>query len=76
MTEQTFHITGLDPQAAVCGKTGRIWSGPDWLDDDDMQSARFVRCRNCDRIFTPALARAIRKARDLEVTARAAYTPG
>lgn len=76
MTEQTFHITGLDPRSALCGRSGRIWAAPRWPGDDDMRSGRFVRCRDCDRMFTAALETAIKKARDLEHAALTAYRSG
>ena len=41
MTEQTFHITGLHPRSALCGRGSHIWAGPDWPSDDDMRNGRF-----------------------------------
>ncbi len=76
MTEQTFHITSLDPRSALCGRSGRIWAAPRWPGDDDMRSGRFVRCRDCNRMFTTALETAIKKARDLEHAALTAYRSG
>ena len=76
MTKQTFHITGLDPRSALCGRGGHIWAAPHWPGDDDMRSGRFVRCQDCDRVFTAALETAIKKAHDLEHAALAAYRSG
>jgi hypothetical protein len=63
ITEQRFHITGLDPQRnALCGVNGQFWGDTHWLDDDEMRSGRFVRCKVCDRLFTPALEAAMKRA--------------
>ena len=71
MTEQTFHITGLDPGSALCGRSGRLWSDTRWPEDDDMRAGLFVRCKDCDELFTPAVGTALEKARSLErATAR------
>ena len=43
-----------------------IWAAPHWPGDHDMRSGRFVRCKDCDRLFTDALQTAIEKARELE----------
>lgn len=66
MTEQTFHIAGLDPRSALCGRTGRIWSDTRWPEGDDMRAGLFVRCKDCDELFTPAVETALEKARNLE----------
>lgn len=75
-TEQTFHVTGLDPRSALCGRNGHIWAAPHWPGDDDMRSGRFVRCKDCDRLFTPALETATESARNLEHAGLAAYRTG
>ena len=84
MTEQPFHITSLDPGSALCGRSGRIWSDTRWPEDNDMRAGLFVRCKDCDKLFTPAVETALEKARslehatarNLEHTALAAYKAG
>ena len=76
MTEQTFHITGLVPGSAICGRGGRIWSASQWPGDDDMRSGCFVRCKDCDRLLTPALQTAISKGRELKHAMLAACETG
>lgn len=75
-TQQTFHVTGLGPRSALCGRSGHIWAAPNWPSGDDMRSGRFVRCRDCDRLCTPALKTAIQEARNLEHAALAAWKTG
>ena len=76
MTEQTFHITGLAPRSAICERRGRTWSAPQWPGDDDMRGGCFVRCKDCERLFTPALQTAIAKGRELEHIMLAACKTG
>ena len=76
MTRQTFHVTGLDPRSALCGRNGHIWAAPHWPDDREMRAGLFTRCKDCDRLATPALRAAIDSARKLEHAALAAYRTG
>ena len=76
MSKQTFHVTGLDPRSALCGKSGHIWAAPHWPDDRDMRAGLFMRCKDCDRLSTPTLQAAIDSARNLEHAALAAYKAG
>ena len=76
MTRQTFHVTGLDPRSALCGRNGHIWAAPHWPDDREMRAGLFTRCKDCDRLATPALRAAIDNARNLEHAALAAYKTG
>ena len=76
MTQQTFHVTGLDPRSALCGRSGRIWAAPHWPDDRDMRAGLFTRCKDCDRLSTPALQAAIDSALKLQHAALAAYRTG
>ena len=62
MTRQTFHVTGLDPRSALCGRNGHIWGAPHWPDDREMRAGLFTRCKDCDRLATPALRAAIDNA--------------
>lgn len=75
-TEQIFHVTGLDPRSALCGRSGHIWAAPDWPPDDDMHTGLFIRCKGCDRQLTPVLKTALEKARNLELAAINAYKAG
>ena len=75
-TEQTFHVTGLDPRSALCGRNGHIWAAPKWPSNDDMRSGRFVPCKDCNRLATPAVRAALDNARDLEHAALKAYRTG
>ncbi len=76
MTEQRFHITGLDPRSTLCGRSGDIWAAPHWPDVADMRRGRFTRCKDCDRLLTPTLRAALDDARDLERAALDAYRAG
>ncbi|MCY4120503.1 MAG: hypothetical protein OXG72_06230 [Acidobacteria bacterium] len=76
MTQQTFHVTGLDPRAALCGRNGHIWAAAEWPSDDDMRSGMFVRCKDCDRLATPAMQSALESARDLELATLTAFKTG
>ncbi|MDE2905847.1 MAG: hypothetical protein OXQ28_07155 [Acidobacteriota bacterium] len=76
MTQQTFHVTELDPRATLCGRSGHVWAAPHWPSDEDMQSGMFTRCKDCDRLLTPALEAALDDARNLELTAINAYKAG
>ena len=76
MGQQTFHVTGLDPRSALCGRSGRIWAAPHWPDDRDMRAGLFTRCKDCDRLSTPALQAAIDSARKLQHAALTAYRTG
>ena len=75
-TMQTFHVTGLDPRATLCGRNGQGWAAPHWPSDEDMRSGMFTRCKNCDQLLTPALRTALDEARDLELAAIDAYKVG
>lgn len=76
MTEQVFHVTGLDPRSTLCGKSGHVWAAPHWPSDEDMRAGRFIRCKQCDRLLTPALETALDDALDLELAAIDAYKAG
>ena len=76
MTQQTFHVTGLDPQAALCGRSEHIWAAAKWPSDDDMHSGLFVRCKDCERLATPALQAALERARELELATLTAFKTG
>lgn len=76
MTEQKFHIISLDPRITLCGARGRFWGDTRWPDDGDMRAGLLVRCKVCDRLFTPALEAAMKKARDLKHDALNAYHAG
>ena len=76
MTTQTFHVTGLDPRTALCGRSGHIWAAEHWPDDREMRAGLFVRCKECDRLSTPAIETALEDARNLEHAALDAYRNG
>lgn len=75
-TEQTFHVTGLDPRSTLCGRNGHVWAAERWPSDEDMRSGMFTRCKGCDRLLTRALKAALDNARDLELAAINAYRAG
>ena len=75
-TQQTFHVTGLDPRSALCGRHGHIWAAAHWPSDEDMRSGLFTRCKDCDRLATPALQAALDDARNLELAALTAFRTG
>lgn len=76
MTNQTFHLTGLDPRSALCGRNGHIWAAPHWPDEREMRAGRFTRCKDCDRHATPALLAALESARNLELATLKAFKTG
>lgn len=76
MTNQTFHLTGLDPRSALCGRNGHIWAAPHWPDEREMRAGRFGRCKDCDRQATPALLAALESARELERATLTAFKTG
>ena len=76
ITEQTFHVKGLDPRSALCGRNGHIWAATHWPSDDDMRSGFFTRCKDCDRLSTPALQAALESARNLELATLTAFRTG
>lgn len=77
MTEQTFHIMDLDPHRTLCrSKQQKVWSAQEWLSDEDLRRGRFVRCKKCDKLLTPALRTALAEARELEAAVRDAWRSG
>ena len=76
MTQQTFHVTGLDPRATLCGRSGHIWAGAHWPDDREMRAGLFTRCKDCDRLATPSLQAALERARELELATLTAFKTG
>jgi len=76
ITQQTFHVTGLDPRAALCGRSGHIWAAPHWPDEREMHAGLFTRCKDCDRLSTPALQAALESARNLELATLSAFRTG
>ena len=76
MTKQTFHVTGLDPRAALCGRSGHIWAAAEWPDEREMRAGLFSRCKECDRLSTPALQAALESARNLELATLTAFRTG
>ena len=76
MTQQIFHVAGLDPRVTLCGRSGHVWAAPHWPSDEDRRTGLFTRCKDCDRLLTPALEAALDNARDLELAAINAYRAG
>lgn len=76
MTEQTFHVTRLDPRTALCGRNGHIWAAPDWPEELEMRAGLFTRCKDCDRLATPAVRSALQKARSMELATLTAFRNG